>query len=50
MGPKFLQCHFDPREGHGVEELIGYRELGEQTGAQCVLEVVVESSTTPPAN
>jgi hypothetical protein len=43
MAPKFLQCHFDPREKHGMRELYGYRVLCEQTGAKCLLEVVVES-------
>jgi len=41
--PRFLICHFDPRRKHGIEELSGYRELCEQTGAAAVLEVVVES-------
>ena len=41
--PRFLQCQFDPRKGHGLKELYGYRVLCEQTGAQCVLEIVVES-------
>ncbi len=41
--PKFLQCHFDPRAGHGLEELRGYQALSEPTGAACLLEVVVES-------
>ena len=43
VGPKFLQCHFDPRRKHGLEQLYGYRVLCEQTGAKCLLEVVVES-------
>jgi len=42
-GPKFLQCHFDPRQKHGLEQLYGYRVLCDQTGAKCLLEVVVES-------
>jgi hypothetical protein len=41
--PRFLQCQFDPRAGHGLKELYGYRVLCEQTGAQCILEIVVES-------
>ncbi len=41
--PRFLQCQFDPRARHGLKELYGYRVLCEQTGAQCVLEIVVES-------
>ena len=41
--PKLLVCAFDPREGHGRKQLEGYRVLCEKTGAQCELEVVVES-------
>jgi hypothetical protein len=41
--PKLLICHFDPRQRHGKKELYGYRVLCEQTGADCELEVVVES-------
>src|SRR5204863_4482896 len=41
--PRFLICHFDPRRKHGADQLNGYRNLCEQSGAQCVLEVVVES-------
>ena len=41
--PRFLMCRFDPRCKHGVEELNGYRKLCEQTGADAVLEIVVES-------
>jgi hypothetical protein len=44
--PHLLVCHFDPRAGHGPRELDGYRRLVERTGAQCVLEVVVESVDT----
>jgi hypothetical protein len=43
VGPKFLQCHFDPRRKHGLEQLYGYRVLCEQIGAKCLLEIVVES-------
>jgi hypothetical protein len=41
--PRLLICHFDPRQKHGRTELYGYRLLCEQTGAQCELEIVVES-------
>ena len=43
VAPSFLQCQFDPREQHGLAQLYGYRVLCEQTGADCVLEIVVES-------
>ena len=41
--PKLLICHFDPRQKHGQKELYGFRVLCEQTGADCELEIVVES-------
>jgi len=41
--PRFLVCHFDPRQKHGLKELYGYRVLSDQTGAETVLEIVVES-------
>jgi hypothetical protein len=41
--PRLLICHFDPRQKHGKTELYGYRLLCEQVGAQCELEIVVES-------
>ena len=41
--PRLLICQFDPRAKHGRKQLDGYRMLCEQTGAQCELEVVVES-------
>lgn len=41
--PRFLVCHFDPRQKHGLKELYGYRVLCEQSGADAVLEVVIES-------
>ncbi|MCW5625969.1 MAG: hypothetical protein KIT73_14755 [Burkholderiales bacterium] len=43
LAPRVLQCHFDPRKDHGLKELYGYRVLCEQTGADCVLEVIVQS-------
>lgn len=43
IAPKVLNCQFDPRAKHGAKELYGYRLLCEQTGADCVLEIVVES-------
>ena len=41
--PRFLVCHFDPRQKHRLKELYGYRVLCEQTGAEAVLEIVIES-------
>jgi len=42
-GPRILQCHYDPREKHGLKEFYGYRVLSEQTGADAVLEIIVSS-------
>jgi len=41
--PRLLICQFDPRAGHGPHELDGYRRVVERTGAECELEVVVQS-------
>ena len=41
--PRLLQCHYDPRREHGLKALNGYRALAERTGADVVLEIVVES-------
>ncbi|MGB7301098.1 MAG: hypothetical protein WA888_14720 [Burkholderiaceae bacterium] len=43
LAPRFLVCHFDPRENHGPDHLTGYKTLSERTGAQVQLEVVVDS-------
>jgi len=43
IAPKLLVCRFDPRAKHGSTELYGYRLLCDQTGADCVLEIVVAS-------
>jgi hypothetical protein len=40
-GPSFLVCHFDARKGHGADHMRRYRELGEMTGADLVLEAVI---------
>ena len=44
--PKILQCHFDPREHHGLKELYGYRVLSDATGAEPVLEIIVTGVET----
>jgi hypothetical protein len=44
--PRLLICQFDPRQKHGKKELYGYRVLCEQIGAQCELEIVVDSVGT----
>ncbi len=41
--PRFLICHIDVRQQHGLKELYGYRVLSEATGAEVALEAVIES-------
>jgi len=41
--PRLLIGQIDPRKGHGLKELYGYRLLGEQCGAEVMLEVIVAS-------
>ena len=41
--PRLLIGQIDPRKKHGLKELYGYRLLSEQTGAEMMLEVIVES-------
>ncbi|MDM0078808.1 hypothetical protein QTH90_30685 [Variovorax sp. J2P1-59] len=41
--PRLLICEFDARKKHGPDLLDSYRRLCELTGAECELEVVVES-------
>ncbi|CAN5919397.1 hypothetical protein BH11PSE8_BH11PSE8_28090 [soil metagenome] len=43
VAPRLLICEFDARLGHGRRELEAYRQLCERSGAQCELEVVVQS-------
>ncbi len=40
-GPQLLVCHFDPRDGHGAEEMAAFRSIGEALGAALVLEAIV---------
>lgn len=41
--PRLLIGQIDPRKGHGLKELYGYRLLSEQCGAELMLEVIVAS-------
>ena len=47
LAPKWLACQVDLRQGHGRKELDLYRRLGEETGAEIVLEIVTTGSMTP---
>ena len=45
LSPKFLVCHFDPRQHHGPALLGKYQQLAAQLKAEVMLEVVVQSLT-----
>jgi hypothetical protein len=47
LAPKWLVCQVDLRQGHGRKELDLYRRLGEETGAETVLEIVTTGSMKP---
>jgi hypothetical protein len=47
LGPKWLVCQVDLRQGHGPRELDLYRRLGDQTGADIVLEIVTTGGMDP---
>ena len=40
-GPQVLICHFDPRDGHSIDDLRCFKKLGEASEADLVLELVV---------
>jgi hypothetical protein len=41
LGPQHITCWFDPRAGHGLEELKRYKAIGTAVSAELVLEAVV---------
>lgn len=47
LGPKWLVCHVDLRAGPGTREIAAYRALGERTGAEIVLEIVIPGIAAP---
>jgi D-apionolactonase len=47
LGPKWLACQVDLRQGHGRKELNLYRQLGDETGAEIVLEIVTSGGMNP---
>jgi D-apionolactonase len=47
LGPRWLVCQVDLRQGHGRKELDLYRRLGEETGAEIVLEIVTTGGMNP---
>jgi hypothetical protein len=49
LAPKWLVCQVDLRKGHGRTELERYRRLGEETGAEIVLEIVTSGGADPAA-
>ena len=49
LGPKWLACHIDLRAGPGTREIAAYKALGERTGAEIVLEIVIPGIAAPAA-
>lgn len=49
LGPKWLVCHIDLRAGPGTREIAAYKALGERTGAEIVLEIVIPCIAAPAA-
>ncbi|MDW6023943.1 hypothetical protein SAZ10_19535 [Mesorhizobium sp. BAC0120] len=47
LAPKWLVCQVDLRQGHGCRELELYRDLGQATGAEIVLEIITRGSMAP---
>jgi hypothetical protein len=47
LAPKWLVCQVDLRQEHGARELALYRRLGEETGAEIVLEIVTTGGMDP---
>jgi hypothetical protein len=45
LSPKFVVCHFDPRQHHDSGLLRHYQQLASQLHAEVMLEVVVQSLT-----
>ncbi len=45
LSPKFVVCHFDPRQHHDANLLRHYQQLAAQLGSEVMLEVVVQSLT-----
>ena len=41
LGPDYLVCHFDAREGHDADTMRAFRRIGEAVGAELVLEAVL---------
>jgi hypothetical protein len=50
LGPKWLVCQLDLRQGHGRKELELFRQLGALTGAEIVLEIVTTGGMDPAAD
>lgn len=49
LGPNWLVCRLDARQGHGARELAAYKALGEKTGAEVALEIVIPGLSEPEA-
>ncbi len=49
LGPKWLVGQLDLRQGHGAKEVAAYKALGDATGAEVVLEIVIPGTDAPDA-
>ena len=49
LGPKWLVGQLDLRQGHGAKEIAAYKALGDETGAEVVLEIVIPGAAAPDA-
>ncbi|MFT3850236.1 MAG: hypothetical protein QM739_16665 [Propionivibrio sp.] len=45
--PSRLVAHFDPTLGHGLDELIAFRELSEAVGSPVTLEIILPGKEAP---
>jgi hypothetical protein len=47
LGPTWLVCHLDLRQGHGAKEIAAYKALSQKTGAEVALEIVIPGVGAP---
>jgi hypothetical protein len=50
LAPRSLVCQVDLRQRHGRRQLELYRQLGEATGAEIVLEIITTGGTDPASD
>ncbi|MBV9970121.1 MAG: hypothetical protein JO228_09070 [Xanthobacteraceae bacterium] len=47
LGPRFLVCNVDARDGRGIAELETYREVAQALAASVVMEIVLPDDSDP---